>query len=101
MSGHKFAFLARCSRLQTVCERSATPFAWREGVQQFVNEVQQIVIAAANEVGSQATKNPVVEHKGSVERSGAFLIATGVRSVDSAWDKIGRVFDKCSTLGFQ
>ena len=94
-------FLMKCNRLQTVCERSATPFAWREGVQQFVNEVQQIVILTTSEDGSQATKNPVVEHKGSVERSGAFLIATGVRSVDSAWDKIGRVFDKCSTLGFQ
>jgi hypothetical protein len=64
MSGHKFAFLARCNRLQTVCEQSATPFAWREGVQQFVNEVQQIVIVTTTEDGSKATKNPVVEHKG-------------------------------------
>ena len=57
-------FLSRCNRLQTVCERSATPFAWREGVQQFVDEVQQIVIVTTTEDGSKATKNPVVEHKG-------------------------------------
>jgi hypothetical protein len=48
-------------------------------VQQFVNEVQQIVIVTTTEEGSQATKNPVVEHKGSVERLGVFLIATGLR----------------------
>jgi hypothetical protein len=58
-------FLARCNRLQTVCERFATPFAWREGGQHIVNEVQQIVIVTTTDDGSQATKNPVVEHKGS------------------------------------
>ena len=59
-------FLMKCNRLQTVCERSATIHAWREDVQQFVNEVQQIVIVTTTDDGSQATKNPVVEHKGSV-----------------------------------
>jgi len=53
-----------CNRLQTVCEQSATVFASRDGVQQFVNKVQQIVIAATSEDGSQAAQNPVVEHKG-------------------------------------
>jgi len=30
-----------------------------------VNEVQPIVIVTTSDDGSQATKNPVVEHKGS------------------------------------
>jgi len=34
-------------------------------VQQFVNKVQQIVIVTTSDGGPQATKNPVVEHKGS------------------------------------
>jgi hypothetical protein len=34
-------------------------------VQQFVNKVQQIVIAATSEDGSQTAKDPVVEHKGT------------------------------------
>jgi hypothetical protein len=55
----------KCNRVQTVCEQSATPFAWREGVQQLVNEVQPIVITTMSDDGSQATKKPVVEHKGS------------------------------------
>ena len=55
-----------CNRLQTVCEQSATVFASRDGVQQFVNKVQQIVIVATSGDGSQATNNPVVEHKGFV-----------------------------------
>ncbi len=42
-----------------------------------MNEVQQIVIVTTSDDGSQATKNPVVEHKGSVERPGVFFIATG------------------------
>jgi hypothetical protein len=66
--------LRLCNRLQTVCERSATPFAWREGWQQFVNEVQQIVIVTTTEDGSQATKNPVVEHKGSSDRDVDFVL---------------------------
>ena len=33
-------------------------------MQQFVNKVQQIVIVTTSDDGSQATKNPVVEHKG-------------------------------------
>jgi hypothetical protein len=53
-----------CNRLQTVCEQSATLFTRHDGVQQFVNKVQQIVIVTTSDDGSQATKNPVVEHKG-------------------------------------
>ena len=73
MSGHKFAFLARCNRLQTVCEQSANVFVWRDGVQQFVNEVQQIVIVTTSDDGSHATKNPVVEHKGSSDELADFI----------------------------
>ena len=62
-----------CNRLQTVCEQSAIIFGSREGVQQFVNRVQQIVIVATCKDGSQATKHPVVEHKGSSDDLVDFL----------------------------
>jgi hypothetical protein len=77
-------FLMKCNRLQTVCEQSATAFTWRARVQQFVNRVQPFVITTANGDGAQATKNPVVEHKGSVERFGVFFMASGARSAASA-----------------
>jgi hypothetical protein len=57
-------FFKECNGLQTLCEPSATVFVASRGVQQFVNRVQQIVNAATTEDGSQATKDPVVEHKG-------------------------------------
>jgi hypothetical protein len=44
-----------CNILQTVCERSATIHAWREDVQQSVNEVQQIGIVTTTGDGSQST----------------------------------------------
>jgi hypothetical protein len=56
--------LVFCNKLQTVCERSATVLTSREARQQFVNEVQQIVIAASRKDDSETTKNRVVEHKG-------------------------------------
>ena len=68
-----FMFFAMCNRLQTVCEQSAIIFGSRKGVQQFVNRVQQIVIAATCKGGSQATKHPVVEHKGTSDDLVGFL----------------------------
>jgi hypothetical protein len=35
-------------------------------VQQFVNKVQQIATVTTSDDGPQATKNPVVEHKGGM-----------------------------------
>ena len=66
-------FFAMCNFLQTVCEQSAIIFGSRAAVQQFVNRVQQIVIAATCKDGSQATKHPVVEHKGSSDDLVGFL----------------------------
>jgi hypothetical protein len=63
-----------CNGLQTVCEQSATVFAACECVQQFVNKVQQFVIAATSEGGSQATKSLVVEHKGSSDEVVDFVL---------------------------
>ena len=68
-------FLMKCNRLQTVCEQSATAFTWRARVQQFVNRVQPFVITTANGDGAQATKNPVVEHKGSSDGVFDFLLS--------------------------
>jgi hypothetical protein len=53
-----------CNCLQIVCEQSATVLISLDGLQQFVNEVQQIVIPATRKHGSKTTKNRIVEHKG-------------------------------------
>jgi hypothetical protein len=46
-----------CNSLQTVCEQSATFSGTNRWVQQFVNKVQQIVIARTRKQASQTTKN--------------------------------------------
>ena len=43
-------------------------------MQQLVNKVQQIVIVTTSDDGSQATKGPVVEHKGSSDDVFDFLL---------------------------
>ena len=63
--GYNRRFLVLCNKLQTFCEQSATVFAARRGVQQFVNKVQTIACSLRSEDISQTAKNPVVEHKGS------------------------------------
>ena len=57
-----------CNSLQTVCERSANVLSAERVLQQFVNRVQPIVNLGPAKMGLKQPNNPVVEHKGNVQR---------------------------------
>jgi hypothetical protein len=74
-----FAF---CNRIATVCEQSATVSVVGGRRQQFATDCNQIATHSGSEDRSQATKNPVVEHKGlSDELVEFFSYLIGVKSL--------------------
>jgi hypothetical protein len=45
----------------------------------------------------ESSKDPVVEHKGIVERAGVFSSQPARHDELTVWDKPGTAFDRCST----
>ena len=103
MLGHQINILCLvtdCNRLQQFVNSLQQFRLWRASATD-CNGLQQFATRIGGEDGSKATKNPVVEHKGSVGRPGVLFMASGRDQRPSPWDKIGRVFDECSTLRIQ
>ena len=68
-----------CNSLQTVCERSANVLSNERALQQFVYRVQPIVILDLRRWLLKQPNNPVVEHKGNVQRLVCFSGVSATR----------------------
>ena len=71
---------ARLQRFATVCDK----LRHFSGVTATCNTLQRSATARQPGLMRIGSKDPVVEHKGSVERGGVFSLATSARSVVSA-----------------